>query len=78
MLSAVSVPYELVEKRLAGNTAGILMSKKAHADFTAKYGDVTLPKILNAVLEGNLHPGLHQPLRQLHRPQYPDGDAAGV
>ena len=61
MLKAVSVPYELVEKRLAGNTAGILMSKKAHADFTAKYGDVTLEKILNAVLEGNLVLGYTNP-----------------
>lgn len=61
MLSAVSVPYEMVERRLAGNTAGILMSKKAYADFTAKYGDVTLPKILNAVLEGNLLLGYTNP-----------------
>jgi Ca-activated chloride channel family protein len=61
MLSAVSVPYELVEKRLAGNTAGILMSKKAHSDFTAKYGDVTLPKILDAVLEGKLILGYTNP-----------------
>ena len=61
MLSSKGVPFELVEKRIAGNTAGILMSKKANADFVAKYGEVTLPKILDAVLEGNLLLGYTNP-----------------
>lgn len=61
MLASQGVPYTLVEKRIAGNTAGILMSKKAYADYTAKYGDVTLTKILNAVLEGNLLLGYTNP-----------------
>jgi Ca-activated chloride channel family protein len=61
MLTASNIPYETVVKRLAGNTAGILMSKKAHQDFTAKYGDVTLDKILNAVLDGNLLLGYTNP-----------------
>ena len=61
MLTASNVPYELTVKRLAGNTAGILMSKKAYSDFTAKYGDVTLDKILNAVLDGNLLLGYTNP-----------------
>lgn len=61
MLTATGVPYEKMETRLAGNTAGILMSKKAYADFTAKYGDVTLPKILDAVLDGNLLLGYTNP-----------------
>lgn len=61
MLTATGVPYEKMETRLAGNTAGILMSKKAYADFTVKYGDVTLPKILDAVLDGNLLLGYTNP-----------------
>ena len=61
MLTSAGVAHELVEKRIAGNTAGILMSKKAYADFTAKYGEVTLPKILDAVLEGNLLLGYTNP-----------------
>ena len=61
MLTASGVAYEQLETRLAGNTAGILMSKKANTDFTAKYGDVTLPKILDAVLEGNLLLGYTNP-----------------
>lgn len=61
MMSSKSIPYEIITKRLAGNTAGILMSKKAYTDFTAKYGDITLPKVLNAVLDGNLLLGYTNP-----------------
>ncbi|HNW86859.1 MAG TPA: VWA domain-containing protein [Candidatus Limiplasma sp.] len=61
MLASKGVTCDLVVKRLAGNTAGILMSKKAYADFTAKNGDVTLPKILNAVLNGDLLLGYTNP-----------------
>ena len=61
MMAARGVGFETVAKRLAGNTAGILMSKKANADFVAKYGDVTLVKILDAVLEGNLLLGYTNP-----------------
>lgn len=61
MLTSQGVPFERLETRLAGNTAGILMSKKAYADFTAKYGDVTLPKILDAVLAGDLMLGYTNP-----------------
>ena len=61
MLTSKGIGYELVTKRLVGNTAGILMSKKAYADFNAKYGSVTLDKVLNAVLEGNLLLGYTNP-----------------
>jgi Ca-activated chloride channel family protein len=61
MLASRGIPFELVEKRIAGNTAGILMSKKAYADFTSKNGEVTLEKILNAVLNGNLLLGYTNP-----------------
>jgi Ca-activated chloride channel family protein len=61
MLTASGVPFEQVETRLAGNTAGILMSKKAYADYTAKYGAVTLSGVLGAVLDGNLLLGYTNP-----------------
>jgi len=61
MLTSSGVRFEQVAPRIAGNTAGILMSKKAHTDFTEKYGDVTLNKILDAVLEGNLLLGYTNP-----------------
>ncbi len=61
MIASRGIPFELVEKRIAGNTAGILMSKKAYTDFTSKNGEVTLDKILSAVLEGNLLLGYTNP-----------------
>ncbi|NLI22162.1 MAG: VWA domain-containing protein [Clostridiales bacterium] len=61
MLTSRGVGFETVATRLAGNTAGILMSKKAYADFAKQYGDVTLPKILTAVLDGNLLLGYTNP-----------------
>jgi len=61
MMSSKNIPFEVITKRLAGNTAGILMSKKVYTDFTAKYGELTLPKVLNAVLDGNLLLGYTNP-----------------
>ena len=61
MIASRGIPFELVEKRIAGNTAGILMSKKAYNDFIKANGEVTLEKILNAVLEGNLLLGYTNP-----------------
>lgn len=61
MIASRGIPFELVEKRIAGNTAGILMSKKAYTDFTSKNGEVTLEKILNTVLQGNLLLGYTNP-----------------
>ena len=61
MLTSKGVSFETVEKRIVGNTAGILMSKKANADFVAKYGEVTLAKILDAVLAGDLLLGYTNP-----------------
>lgn len=61
MMTASNVSYEKVSSRLAGNTAGILMSKKAYDTFTKDNGEVTLPKILNAVLDGKLLLGYTNP-----------------
>ncbi len=61
MMASRGIPYEVVEKRIAGNTAGILMSKKAYNDFIKENGEVTLDKILNAVLEGKLLLGYTNP-----------------
>lgn len=61
MLTSQGVPFTLVKNRIAGNTAGILMSKQSYADFTKKYGDISLDKVLNAVLDGNLLLGYTNP-----------------
>jgi Ca-activated chloride channel family protein len=50
-----------VEDRLCGNTAGILMEKSAHADFTEAHGDVTLKKVTDAVLDGEIILGYTNP-----------------
>ena len=61
MLTSRGIAFDTVTTRLAGNTAGILMSKKANADFVSKYGEVTLPRILDAVLAGDLLLGYTNP-----------------
>ncbi|MEA4927454.1 MAG: VWA domain-containing protein [Candidatus Limiplasma sp.] len=61
MLTSRGIAFDTVATRLAGNTAGILMSKKANTDFVNKYGEVTLPKILDAVLAGDLLLGYTNP-----------------
>lgn len=52
---------DIVEERLAGNTAGLLMSSKRYEDFTSKYGSVTLENVSQAVLAGELLLGYTNP-----------------
>ncbi len=54
MLEASGIGVIKLADRIAGNTAGILMEKNTYADFTAKYGDVTVDKVLEASLAGDL------------------------
>jgi Ca-activated chloride channel family protein len=54
MLKAHGFNVITLADRLLGNTAGILMEKKTHETFTAKYGDVTVDKVLEASLAGDL------------------------
>lgn len=54
MLGAKGINTVELTDRLVGNTAGILMDKQTHADFVAKYGDVTVDKVLEASLAGDL------------------------
>lgn len=61
MLSAKGIDVIKLSDRLFGNTAGILMEKQVHADFTAKYGDVTVDKVLEASLAGDLVFGYTNP-----------------
>ena len=52
---------EIIENKLAGNTAGLLMSSKRYDDFTSKYGAVTLENISESVLAGELLLGYTNP-----------------
>ena len=54
MLSAKGFNVIKLADRVAGNTAGVLMEKKTYEDFKAKYGDVTVDKVLTASLAGDL------------------------
>lgn len=54
MLEASGIGVIKLADRIAGNTAGILMEKGTYTDFTAKYGDVTVDKVLEASLAGDL------------------------
>ncbi len=54
MLKSKGIGVIKLTDRLVGNTAGILMEKQTHADFTAKYGEVTVDKVLEASLAGDL------------------------
>ena len=54
MLSAKGFKTVTLADRVAGNTAGVLMEKSTYEDFKGKYGDVTVDKVLEASLAGDL------------------------
>ena len=61
MAAAAGVGIEKVESRLAGNTAGILMSKQVYDDFSAKHGEIRLDKVLDAAIAGEILLGYTNP-----------------
>ena len=61
MIAASGVQVELIEQRLVGNTAGILMEQNTHTNFVQKYGDVTMPNVVKAVMAGDLKLGHTDP-----------------
>ena len=54
MLEAKGFKKVTLAERVAGNTAGILMEKNTYETFKSKYGDVTVDKVLEASLAGDL------------------------
>lgn len=54
MIQSSGVKVQQVEKRLAGNTAGILLKQDVYDTFTKKYGAVTVPNVVKAVMAGDL------------------------
>ncbi|MBR2186144.1 MAG: VWA domain-containing protein [Lachnospiraceae bacterium] len=54
MLKAHGFKVIELKDRIAGNTAGILMEKNTYDGFVSKYGDVTVDKVLEASLAGDL------------------------
>lgn len=64
MLKAKGIGAIKLTDRLIGNTAGILMEPNTYADFTAKYGDVTMDKVLEASLAATLRSLIRTPILQ--------------
>ena len=55
------VKAELVEKRLAGNVAGILLTKAKKDELVAKYGAINIKTIVDAVANKELNMGYTNP-----------------
>ena len=55
------VNINLIEKRLAGNVAGIVLSKNKAEELTKKYGPVNADIIIDAVLSGEIFLGYTDP-----------------
>ena len=54
MLKASGIDVVKLADRIAGNTAGILMQNDTYATYIEKYGSVTVDKVLEAALNGDI------------------------
>lgn len=61
MLKAKGIGIIKLADRIAGNTAGILMKREVYDSFTAKYGEVTLDKVIEASLARDIVFGITNP-----------------
>ena len=61
MLNAGGVKTSLIEKKLCGNVAGILLSKEKHSDMVSKYGSVNMKTVSEATQSGDLLMGYTNP-----------------
>lgn len=61
MIESTGLKTQLIEKRLAGNVAGILMKQGAYDAFVAKYGDVSVANVIKAAEAKDLKPGHTDP-----------------
>ena len=61
MIISRGVKAELVEKRLAGNVAGILLTKSKKDELVAKYGEINIKTIVDAVANKELNMGYTNP-----------------
>ncbi len=61
MLISRGVDARLVQKRLAGNVAGILITKSKKAELEAKYGAVNVTTVIDAVANNELQMGYTNP-----------------
>jgi Ca-activated chloride channel family protein len=61
MIVSRGVKAQLVQKRLAGNVAGILLTKAKKDELVAKYGAINIKTIANAVANRELNMGYTNP-----------------
>lgn len=54
MLGASGIDVVKLSDKIAGNTAGILMQKDTYNEYTEKYGDVSVDKVLEAALNNDI------------------------
>lgn len=60
-LRAQGIKINLVETKLTGNVAGIVLSKKKHAEIIEKYGSVSIKTVTEAVANNELAMGYTNP-----------------
>ncbi|MBN1235434.1 MAG: VWA domain-containing protein [Methanotrichaceae archaeon] len=61
MIISRGVEAELVQKRLAGNVAGILLTKSKKDELVAKYGAINIKTVVDAVANKELNMGYTNP-----------------
>lgn len=61
MIQSKGVELDIVEKRLAGNVAGILLSSKTQKKIAEKYKEVTLKTVVQATAENQITMGYTNP-----------------
>jgi Ca-activated chloride channel family protein len=62
IINSRGVKAEMVEKRLAGNVAGILLTKSKKDELEAKYGEINIETIVDAVANKEMTMGYTNPL----------------
>ena len=61
IINSRGVKAEMVEKRLAGNVAGILLTKSKKDELAAKYGEINIETIVDAVANKEMTMGYTNP-----------------
>ncbi|HOU69969.1 MAG TPA: VWA domain-containing protein [Methanothrix sp.] len=62
MIISRGIKAELIQKRLAGNVAGILLTKAKREELESRYGKINITTIINAVAKNQLQMGYTNPL----------------
>lgn len=61
MIASENVKIEMIEKRLAGNTAGILVNKKTYDQLKQDYGKVDITSVVDATVQSKITMGYTNP-----------------